>query len=655
MLLIGFTMALTPLQWSSQPVVHSIGHLFDMVPAAMFLHLFLAFPTGRLTRRAERWIVGSCYAVTLVLQLIKIMLGVNPDSVFVVTDQAEPGTWSKASSSAWSRSACWPGWSCCIAVGAGRVGPRDVPRRWWWTPSASPCSCWRCCTSPASSPGRTSRSSGLITFAALGLAPLAFLFALLDMRLARGDAAGLLVELRNDPTIDLQAPLARALRDPTLRLYYWLPELGTWADQHGEPTAAAAAGRLPGRPGAAAGPGADGRPELRPHARGGARTPRRRGGDRRYRPGERPVAGRAPGPAARSPGVEGPLLEAGRQERQRLERDLHDGAQVRLVALSLELGLLGAEPGTDPSMKARLCEAKASVSASLQELRDVAHGIYPAVLSGHGLGWRSNPWPPEPPCRSTSTSTCPNARPRPSRSRSTTWSARHSPTSASIRPPPGPGPRPALGPVDHGRHQRRRHRASPSPARGRACAGWPIGSRPSAVASGSADGRRWARAAGCACPCAPTPLTVAIAEDSVLLREGLTRILTGAGLHVDRRVRQCRRPAELVAGQPPDIVIVDIRLPPTHTDEGMRAALRIRHDHPDAAVLVLSQYVELGLALQLLSESAEKVGYLLKDRISDVGNSSTPSAGSPVAGPRSIPRSSRRCCAGGAVTTRWTG
>ncbi len=66
-------------------------------------------------------------------------------------------------------------------------------------------------------------------------------------------------------------------------------------------------------------------------------------------------------------------------------------------------------------------------------------------------------------------------------------------------------------------------------------------------------------------------------------------------------------------------MIVDIRLPPTHTDEGMRAALRIRRDHPGTAVLVLSQYVELGLALQLLSESAEKVGYLLKDRISDVG------------------------------------
>lgn len=116
-----------------------------------------------------------------------------------------------------------------------------------------------------------------------------------------------------------------------------------------------------------------------------------------------------------------------------------------------------------------------------------------------------------------------------------------------------------------------------------------------------------------------TPLTVAIAEDSVLLREGLTRILVSADLHVTAAYDNAEDLLEWIRTEPPDIAIVDIRLPPTHTDEGMRAALRVRRDHPDTAILVLSQYVELGLAMQLLSESAEKVGYLLKDRISDVG------------------------------------
>jgi DNA-binding NarL/FixJ family response regulator len=73
-----------------------------------------------------------------------------------------------------------------------------------------------------------------------------------------------------------------------------------------------------------------------------------------------------------------------------------------------------------------------------------------------------------------------------------------------------------------------------------------------------------------------------------------------------------------VRTQRPDIAIVDIRLPPTHSDEGMRAALELRTDHPDVGVLVLSQYVEVGLAMQLLADSAEGAGYLLKDRISDV-------------------------------------
>jgi DNA-binding NarL/FixJ family response regulator len=109
-----------------------------------------------------------------------------------------------------------------------------------------------------------------------------------------------------------------------------------------------------------------------------------------------------------------------------------------------------------------------------------------------------------------------------------------------------------------------------------------------------------------------------IAEDSVLLREGVARILDDAGVEV---VGQCATAEDLlrkVRGADPDVAIIDIRLPPTHNDEGMRAALEIREAHPSVGVLVLSQYVELGLALKLLAESAEGAGYLLKDRITDV-------------------------------------
>jgi DNA-binding NarL/FixJ family response regulator len=113
-------------------------------------------------------------------------------------------------------------------------------------------------------------------------------------------------------------------------------------------------------------------------------------------------------------------------------------------------------------------------------------------------------------------------------------------------------------------------------------------------------------------------MRVAIAEDSVLLREGLSRLLGEAGMEV---VAQCETAQDLlsnVRSHRVDVVIVDIRLPPTHSAEGLQAALEIRSRHPGVAVLVLSQYVEVGLAMKLLAESADGLGYLLKDRIRDV-------------------------------------
>ena len=113
-------------------------------------------------------------------------------------------------------------------------------------------------------------------------------------------------------------------------------------------------------------------------------------------------------------------------------------------------------------------------------------------------------------------------------------------------------------------------------------------------------------------------LRVVVADDSVLLREGLKRILEDGGFDV---VGQSGTAGDLmlkVRSYEPDLAIVDIRMPPTHSDEGLRAAQEIRERHPGTAVLVLSQYVESGYALELLQGNAEGVGYLLKDRVSDV-------------------------------------
>jgi DNA-binding NarL/FixJ family response regulator len=113
-------------------------------------------------------------------------------------------------------------------------------------------------------------------------------------------------------------------------------------------------------------------------------------------------------------------------------------------------------------------------------------------------------------------------------------------------------------------------------------------------------------------------MRIAIAEDSVLLREGLARLLTDGGFEVTARCGNADDLLRELKVTPPDVAILDIRLPPTHRDEGLRAAIDIRAAYPEVKVLVLSQYLELGLAMKLLGESAEGVGYLLKDRISDV-------------------------------------
>jgi DNA-binding NarL/FixJ family response regulator/class 3 adenylate cyclase len=115
-----------------------------------------------------------------------------------------------------------------------------------------------------------------------------------------------------------------------------------------------------------------------------------------------------------------------------------------------------------------------------------------------------------------------------------------------------------------------------------------------------------------------TRMRVVVAEDSVLLREGIARLLEDAGFEVVGQAGTAEELMLRVRSYKPEVAIVDIRMPPTQTDEGLRAAKEIREKHPETSVLVLSQYLEPAYALELLSESAEGVGYLLKDRVADI-------------------------------------
>lgn len=113
-------------------------------------------------------------------------------------------------------------------------------------------------------------------------------------------------------------------------------------------------------------------------------------------------------------------------------------------------------------------------------------------------------------------------------------------------------------------------------------------------------------------------MRVVVADDEVLLREGLARLLGEVGVEVVAMVGDARALLRQVALDRPDVAIVDIKMPPTHTDEGLVAALTIREQHPSIGVLVLSHYLESRYAMRLFERQPERVGYLLKDRVSDI-------------------------------------
>ena len=307
------------------------------------------------------------------------------------------------------------------------------------------------------------------------------------------------------------------------------------------------------------------------------------------------------------------VIEAGQRERQRLERNLHDGAQQRLIALSLRLSMLEKRLPAEPTLTQELDAARHEIALSLEELRDVARGIHPAVLSGHGLTVAVESLAARAPLPVRLALDVPGRLPERVEVAAYYVVSEGPRERRQARPGRrGDGLARTAAPVSRGRGRGRRRRRrghgtglrAARPRRPRRGARW--------AAAGVDAARRRDEGAG------GDPVRVAIAEDSVLLREGIARLLDDAGIEVVAQSADAEDLLLKVRSYSPDVAIVDIRLPPTHNDEGLRAALEIRSKHPQVAVLVLSQYVELGLALTLLADSAEGVGYLLKDRISDV-------------------------------------
>jgi len=384
MVLAGLATLASTLIWTSDDfLLHTLGQALDLLPLLLFVQVFLSFPTGRLPGRWEKVLIGTGYAAAIGGQLTAMALGgLDPHRIEIVH---RPGL---------AKVVYDTELVLVSAVALAGVALLTVRRR---------------------TRGRALRRSlsllvdsftvGLVMIATLlivgafggpafpviqrislfllGVAPIAFLLGLLSARLARTAVGELVVQLRGDPA-DLRTPLAQALRDPSLQLLYWLPRFGTWAGQDGravdrpeDPARVTVIDGDDGEPMAALvhDPALRDEPVLLEAVRSAAAIALRTG---RLQAQLRANVEELRGSRAR-------VIEAGQRERRRLERDLHDGAQQRLVALSLNLGVLQTRLGGDAEAETLLAAARTEIAVSLAELRDLARGLHPAVVSDHGL------------------------------------------------------------------------------------------------------------------------------------------------------------------------------------------------------------------------------------------------------------------------------
>jgi signal transduction histidine kinase len=388
MIAAGFGMFLSSLSTAGPAAPYTVGIAFDLLAAVLFVHVFLAFPDGRLAGTPERALVAAGYVTAFGLQLVGMALGgFGPDNLLAVAGAAQAAT-TLLRVQLLLLSALALG-----AIAVLTVRRRDSDRQ--MRPSVALLVHSFVIALLMLAFLYSSAALGLVsgqpvfetirraTLFAIGLAPVAFLLGLLDARLARSAVGDLFVELRR--SADLGPALARALRDSSLTLAHWVPEHEGWIDDDGRPlelpdgtgpTAATLVER-DGRPVAALVHDASLReePELLDAVAAAAAIALENA--QLHAESETRLAELQ---ASRQR-----IVAAGDAERRRIERDLHDGAQQRLVALALQLRLAQVQIRRDPTVAEELVtSATDQLTQPLQELRELARGIHPAALE-YGL------------------------------------------------------------------------------------------------------------------------------------------------------------------------------------------------------------------------------------------------------------------------------
>jgi signal transduction histidine kinase len=382
----GFASGLSALQLTDVDSLFTAGAIFDVLPGAFFLHVCLAFPDGRLRDRYEGFLVGTAYVAALGLQLLKLSLGAfGPHSLLEVSAQPDVVRVVQHVQLLSLSAISLIGAALLVSRRrkAGRPRRRSIALLVDLFALGLVMIAVLLTFGTFDGPGFLAIQRA--TLAVIGVAPFVFLLGLLDARLARSALGDLILELRADPDpADLRDALSDALRDPSLTVVYWLPDFEAYVDLDGHqvelPAGNGRAATLIERDGAHVAAlihdGAlDDEPQLLDAVGAAAEISLENG---RLHAELRARLEELKGSRAR-------LLDAGHRERQTLERNLHDGAQQRLIALSLELNMLEQKLGDRPELQSRLDAARREIATTLEELRDVARGLHPAVLSGHGL------------------------------------------------------------------------------------------------------------------------------------------------------------------------------------------------------------------------------------------------------------------------------
>jgi signal transduction histidine kinase len=382
----GFITFTSFLNWSANDVLYTIGAAVQFLVPALLLHVFLAFPGGRLHTRQDRVVVAAGYGA-VALTLLRMLFGDGGErNLVAVVDNPTVVTSLRTVQLAFV--------SVVLLMGTTSL----VLRRRRDPPLRTPLGLLAYSFSLALAMiallylGQlfawisVIENLRLATFGVIGLAPIVFLVAILDARLGRASVGELVEALGANPgPADLEGAVARALRDPSVTLAYWLPKYESYADVNGS------------------------RIELDQGLSGRSATPVTRDEqtvamvlhDSALDDEPRLLASVAAAVGmtienaqlqvelrARLEELRGSrarILQAEQSERRRLERNLHDGVQQRLIALSMELGELRDRLDGDAELRTRIDTARQELTASLAELRDLARGIHPAAVSDHGL------------------------------------------------------------------------------------------------------------------------------------------------------------------------------------------------------------------------------------------------------------------------------